>query len=68
MSLRRERGDGENDEDDEEEEEEEEEEETSEPVRSLGFSVEVSTLMASYVGRRSIIFVGSEEGWLDCVC
>lgn len=49
MSLRRESVD--------EDEEDDDEEEALEAVRSLGVNVEGWFLMASYVGRRSIVLV-----------
>lgn len=59
MSLRRESDV------DEEEDEEDDEEEALEVVRFLGVNVEESALMASYVGRRSIVPVLAEEWWLE---
>ena len=57
MSLRRE-SDG-DDEDEEEEDDEDEAEDAPEAVRFLGVNVEGSALIASYVGRRSIVL-----GWM----
>ena len=61
MSLRRESEDDENEEDDEEEE-------ALEAVRFLGVNAEGLALTASYVGRRSIVLVWTEEWWLNWVC
>ena len=57
MSLRRESdvGDEDDDEGEEVDDDDDEEEETLEAVRFLGASEEGSALMASYVGRRSIV-------------
>lgn len=60
MSLRRE-----SDVDEEEDEEEDDEDEALEVVRFLGVNVDGSALMASYVGRRSIVLVLTEEWWLE---
>lgn len=59
MNLRRENEDT----DDDEEEEAEEEEEALESVRVLGVNVEGLAAMASYVGRRSMLLVCSED-WI----
>ena len=59
MSLRRESEDG------EDEDEDEEEDEAVEAVRFLGVNVEGLVVMASYVGRRSIVLVSIEGSLLN---
>ena len=62
MSLRRENEDDEDEEEEEEEDDDDDaddddEEEALESVRSLGVNVEGLAVMASYVGRRSMLLV-----------